>query len=346
MPRVSRANQARIQNATKARLELSKHHNKIVAVRRLPQQLKKLENIINFFRVGSKPFCSHLIIGSSRFWRLIQGHLSARDLHSKKADRSDYEIGEKWQRHVSDLKIIPGGKDAEAPFDIVEPDPLYYSPVCKMIVAQPDFRAKLLHEQGTSEEILIEVKSTNRYENYKAFKTRKATAQRYQLQIALQCSGIQRGYLIFCRGTAQTPEKSDNFEYRVIEVKKDINFFQTHKKKMLTGYTKLVADLVTFPNPPTPDFINMVRKELEKIEGDIFPGINQRSDGSESENVNLNQYFRQKCFISRFISKEQLAAHGITRSVGRPRKNGMELKRPRFTLKRNLSHFIRFPDEN
>lgn len=346
MPRVSKANDARQNNAQRARIQLQKHIGRIRQERRDPSQRAALENLIQYFKNGIKPFCPHLVIGSSRFFDLITQKLTARNVHARNSDRQDYEIGSRWERHVADLGFIPSERFDFVKFEVLDKDPLYRSNTCRLVIGQPDFRAKITNSQGKSEQVLIEVKSTNRAQNYQAFKTGRAHSQRYQVQICLQCSGIDKGYLIFARGTAQTPELSEHIEYRVLEIFREPNFFPRHKLQIVKGDARFLADLASFPNRPTASLIEYSEAQVQKYQSSLFSNL--KSDGQEEQNtvIGITGDFRTQCRINRLIIKDKMELQGLTRKVGRPRKKGSELVRPRYGRKSELAYQIRFPSDN
>lgn len=346
MPRISKAKQARRENCQKARSRLPEFLEQISEDRRLPGQKLRITKIMQFFEGGPRPFCSHIFVSSSKFAQLIQGTLGARDVHGKKKDRDDYEIGQKWERHVFDLGEIPDSKTGPIQFRLLEQDPLFYSQECRFLVAQPDMRAQIVNENGDFEQVLIEIKSTNRPENYKSFKTGRASSQKYQLQVALNCSGIQRGFLIFARGSALTPQESENIGYRVFEIERNPNFIQINQGKISRGYAYFLADLAAYPHRPSKMLIEFAASELQRANELLFPRKDKKLNCHKSLPPSPHPNFRQQCQINRMIIKDQLAALQMKRSVGRPTKKASELKRPKYGKRMNLKGQIRFPDQN
>lgn len=344
MPAISKAAQSRRANAIRARQSLAKQQERLSQARRWPKESAKVAELLQFFELRRVPFCAHLTIASSRFLSLIKGTLSARDVHGKKVDREDFEIGHKWERHIEEASTLPLSAGGHINFRVLESNPLYRSSECRLVVAQPDFVAEVDVEGGRKERVLIEVKSTNRPENYRSFMTGRASKQKYQLQLALQCSGISKGYLVFARGTAQTPNDSDRIEYRVIPVTRQTRFFSRHRAQILKGYACFVASLAAFPRNPTPDLVLFAFNEVLRLQSQLFPEVTfSKEDDGEARSF-FNQDFRRKCRISRLVAKEEFEARGFRRSVGRPRQKGSELKAPRYRAASSKISCIRFPD--
>lgn len=91
-------------------------------------------------------------------------------------------------------------------FGILDSQTFSASRECPIFVATPDFFIAFKRNGGSEEITLPEVKSTNRIENFTAFKNGLITKQNLKVQIALQCSEINIGFLIFIQRDELEPQ--------------------------------------------------------------------------------------------------------------------------------------------
>lgn len=315
-----------IQKATKANQE----RMKVVAkLKRYTDQCERVDSIINNIVNRTTNYCGHISIGSSNFFRLIQGKLTAERTHQFNQTYAALSIGTNWENFAIKQSQLPLERSTGNLFEVLERHPFSICEECPVLVASCDFIVRYCNNQNFWEEALLEIKSYNREENKVAYEGESMDNQIYQLQVGLQCTRIKKGFLIFVKGSDQNVASCENVAYKVIKVDREDDFIHKQKEKIVAGLAQYYSRCASYPTDPSNELIEHTVQRLISIEEALFPTPKVDDSMAKSYNIERIEPTKVRCKVSSLLRKQLLNQRGIRDRVGRPRLPGNLLKRDR-----------------
>ena len=307
------------EKAAKARrviLDIRKQTKDQLEAQRLAD---RIISMLNFFRTGESDYCNHVRLGSSRFLAILQRRMTAEHTHGFGRIGHDFAQGslwEDWARAGGSLPLF--GRDP-TPFTLTTEQSFHVSPNCPFIVASTDFAIKYNRPDGTPEEALVEIKTTNREINSKAFSSGRRHQQTYQLQVALQCSQMNVGWLVFIDTDGQNPQQRPNSEVRCFLVRRQDNFFQRHQAQLIAGYGHYLASCAAYPKPPSPELLKFTDGELHARKAELFLTERVREPSEALADTRYIAKGKRRCMINQAAQLQRVEAKGFKRERGRPK---------------------------
>lgn len=312
--------------ANKVRWERYKVSHAVVT---LEKQKRNANLMISSLFDGNNSYCSHIRIGSSNVYKLLNGSLTAYRVHHAEKYFGSHQKGDLWERYFAKWTDFENENGEIIKFRIIDSQKFYRSNDCLFLAAIPDFVIEFTRNDGKKEIGLAEIKSTNRPKNFATYVNGNALEQRTQLQIALQCSELPTGFLIFIHGDKEEPLDCEDISYKVYEVKNEKKYLSFNRNKLLEGLGRYISMCASYPSVPDPELQEYVRTEIMKQRDKI---IIQKS--LIRTNVNLKNELpitppRLDCKINKLIKIQYLKKTNSVRRRGRPRLKFKELKRER-----------------
>lgn len=327
MPKKTKISDKVLKSLAKAR-KVSLTSRKQEAERRAGERRRKIVKLLlGNLKSNSSDYCCHLTVGSSQFHALINGKLSPLDTHCNKNSLGSFSNGSSWENYVQKQSFFRTVQRKTYTFEVLSKDPFFKSKICPVLVATPDFLIKYLDQEGQKKMGLIEVKSHNRKENRKSFITGNNPSQALQLQVALQASGIDIGFLFLTLANSYSSQSASFICTKVQEFRKDPRFIRKFGPRILAGYSKYIARLSAFPNDPDETLFEFAEQEVQKNREFIIKA--QKCLPSEDKGGWNKPCFVPKglCRISNLIRAKINKQNNRPVTRGRPRIPSRLLKR-------------------
>lgn len=312
------------QKAANARQALLAKKELLREEKRKEEQSERVLSMLDFFRTGTSPYCSHLRLGSSQFLALLQRRLRAQDTHGFNKIGSDFSHGESWERWVKARGSLPLFGEEETTFEVISEAAFHHARTCRFLVASTDFKASYTRPDGGVELALFEVKTTNRPLNSRSWETGRRYQQRYQLQVALQCSEVQVGWLVFVDSKGLSQHELPDPEVRTFRVQREPDFFLRHRAQLLAGYASYLASCAAFPKTPSDHLLAFTLGQLQKKKDLLFPSSGWEESTEEVDEVKKSGKHKQRCRVNFAARDLRLSASAPSRMPGRPRLSWKE----------------------
>lgn len=317
---------------------------KIKSETEIPEiMISRIKFMLNSIFDFNNKYCNHVRIGSSNAYRLLSGSLTAKRVHHAENMKGAHNIGNLWEDFFEHQSFITFESGENVNYRVIRSQPFAYSVECPIFVATPDFYVQIDKGNKSPEYALVEIKSTNRTSNFESYSSQSFHEQIMQVQIALQCANVRKGYLIFYHGDEPEPQHCEEIEWRIIEVERKVNFFWQNQDKIIEGFSKYIASCVTFPKDATQLIQDYTKKELVKIKSHIFQKYSIKERNKSKHNFCEKKPVRTYCKISNEIRRNWMAGKGKKVPVGRPRLPYKMLKKKKervlkyiYTLIRNM----------
>lgn len=315
-----------LQKATKANVNRMRRQANL---KDLQDKCNRIKLIIENVVYKTNNYCGHTKIGSSNFYRLINEELSAERAHQFNQKRAAHSIGNDWENYVKRQEWLPLDRPTGNFFEVIQSQPFSVSEECPVLVASCDFVIRFQNKKGLWEDALLEVKSLNREENQNAYCSDDNQNQRFQLQIALQCTKIKKGFLVFVKGSNENSRSSEHVAFDVVQIVREDNFIETNKKQIINGLAKYYASCAAYPDKESQELIDYGIDLIKLHQNSFF--LNQESTRRSKQEYNFafEEPSKERCSVSRLLRKQILAKKGFRVKVGRPRLQEKLLIKPR-----------------